>query len=64
MKDYEAFVEWFNQGIKNNWISPVHCSTHDGPPMTQGEIDDWAAGDDICIDIVRLIYGDGDLKFA
>lgn len=48
------YVEWINYGMKEGWISHIHCYTHDGPDMTEEEVDAWDRGEDPCIAMVRI----------
>lgn len=49
--DYE---EWFSIGREQGFISPAICSTHDGTPMSDDEMNEFENGDDPCIHILRL----------
>lgn len=49
--DYE---EWFSIGREQGFISPAICSTHDGMPMSDDEMNEFENGDDPCIHILRL----------
>lgn len=58
-----SFDEWLNFGIKNNWISPISCATHDGVPSTEEEESSWEDGGDPCQFVVR-IWNDGEAPSA
>lgn len=45
---------WYGIGLKNKWISPMYCETHDGSPLTSEEMDEFDDGGDPCIPAVRL----------
>lgn len=48
------YWEWIDFGIENEWISMPVCYTHDTPPMTEEEYDEFDMDLDPCIPIVRL----------
>lgn len=50
--DFE-FDKWYEIGLRNSWISPSVCYTHDGVPSTSTEDEQWSNGDDPCIFIMR-----------
>lgn len=50
----DAFWRWYEKGLNNSWCSEMVCDTHDGPPMTDEEMEAWSEGDDICIVVVRI----------
>lgn len=50
----KKLAKWLQKGIKKGWISDVDCSTHDGPDMTEEELEEFDKGFDPCIPIVRL----------
>jgi hypothetical protein len=50
----DAFWRWYEKGLNNSWCSEMVCDTHDGPPMTDDEMEAWSEGDDICIVVVRI----------
>lgn len=49
-----TFDEWISHGITEGWAGPPVCSTHDGTPTSAAEDDDFYAGHDPCIHIIRL----------
>lgn len=51
------FDTWLAIGREHGFCSPPVCSTHDGQPMSDAELDQWDDGDDPCIHILRL-YAD------
>ena len=55
--------EWFEYGWKKGWCGPPVCYTHDGLPLSEDEMDEWADGADPCIHIVRL-YEDHDHRLS
>jgi len=57
------FESWLDYGVKQGWIFPeAVCNTHDGPPMTEQEIDDFDNGSDPCIHVIRLFETEADQK--
>jgi hypothetical protein len=48
------FNTWLAIGREHGFCSPPVCSTHDGTPMSDREIDIWDDGEDLCINILRL----------
>lgn len=56
------FDEWVRAGIAAGWCGPPVCSTHDGTPLSDAELDEFEQGDP-CIHIIRL-YADADTKAA
>lgn len=52
--DSISFVEWINLGIKNGWASDIVCYTHDGPQMTDEEVELWDDGQDPCMFMIRV----------
>lgn len=48
------FHEWLSIGINNEWVSDIHCDTHDGIQMTDEESEAWDEGSDPCIPILRI----------
>lgn len=47
-----SYEEWVEIGIKNGWIGPLVCVTHDGIPMSSEEENAWDT-EDPCIWIFR-----------
>jgi hypothetical protein len=58
-----TYDEWIAHGITQGWCGPPVCDTHDGTPTTEEEDDDFNAGGDPCIGIVRL-YADNATREA
>lgn len=57
------FHDWVMMGNQAGWCGPPVCLTHDGPPMSIFELDDWLKGvtmgdpdDDerCCVHVIRL----------
>jgi hypothetical protein len=48
------FYEWLKIGMEKEWVSDLHCETHEGPQMTDEEMEDWDKGIDPCIFIIRV----------
>lgn len=46
--------EWLQIGIINGFCSETFCFTHDGPPTTPEEEQEYEDGGDPCIHGVRL----------
>lgn len=42
------FEIWLKNGYDRGWISDVFCDTHDGPPMSDEEMQEWDEGGDPC----------------
>lgn len=59
MNDEMSFEEWIEEGYIRGWIGPPICHTHDGVPMTSQEEDDFDAGSDPCVHILRLYEDEG-----
>ena len=49
--EFEFFVQWAQE---SGWLSPSFCSTHDGPPLTEEEDEDFIEGFDPCIVVMRV----------
>lgn len=50
----EEFFDWIQHGVQRGWISDVVCDTHQGPDMTDEELEEFDEGQDPCIRIVRV----------
>jgi len=52
------FWNWYEEGIKNEWITPTFCETHDGryEYMTDEERSEYEDGGDPCMVVTRVIY--------
>lgn len=48
------FEIWLKNGYDRGWISDVFCNTHDGPPMSDEEMQEWDEGGDPCSFQVRI----------
>ena len=46
--DHLEFEIWLKNGYDRGWISDVFCDTHDGPPMSDEEMQEWEEGGDPC----------------
>jgi hypothetical protein len=49
-----TFDDWLAIGREHGFCSSSACSTHDGIPMSDRELDMWDDGDDPCIHVLRL----------
>ncbi len=49
-----TIYEWLDYGRQRNFISEAVCDTHDGVPLSETERDQWEAGDEPCIHVVRI----------
>jgi hypothetical protein len=49
-----TFEDWLAIGREHGFCSLPVCSTHDGIPMSDRELEKWDGGDDLCIHILRL----------
>ena len=50
----QNFYTWLGQGIDKGWVSSPVCNSHDGPPMTDHEEEEWEEGLDPCIVVLRV----------
>jgi hypothetical protein len=57
------FDEWVEEGYVRGWIGPPICETHDGLPLSEGELSAFDGGEDPCVHILRL-YEDTESKAA
>lgn len=49
-----TFEEWMNIGIENKWVEQF-CYTHDVPPLTDEESQQWYEfTDDFCVPTLRV----------
>ena len=48
------FAEWLDYGISHGFCSGVYCYTHDGPPVTETEMEIYEEGSDPCCHSLRL----------
>lgn len=46
--------EWIQYGFDRGFCSPSSCETHEGPELTEDEIEEFSQGYDPCVHIVRL----------
>lgn len=46
--------EWLRHGIDAGYCTNPSCNTHDGPEMTEDELEQFDDGYDPCVHIVRL----------
>lgn len=51
--DFE-FDKWYEIGLRNSWISPSVCYTHDGLPTTSTEDEEFSQGNDPCVFVMRV----------
>lgn len=49
------FDSWMKFGFDKGWISDVFCYTHEGPPMSDEEAEEWDEGGDPCSFQVKVI---------
>jgi hypothetical protein len=52
--NFLEFEIWLKNGYDRGWVSDVFCSTHDGAPMTEEEMQEWDEGGDPCSFQVRI----------
>ena len=50
-----SYLDWMKIGQDNGWISEVFCDTHDGPPLTDEEMQEWDDGGDPCSFHVKML---------
>jgi hypothetical protein len=57
-REEKQFYAWYNKGIKNEWITPTFCSTHDGGMeyWSNEEASEWEEGGDPCMVVTRVRY--------
>lgn len=48
------FEIWYENGVERGWISEVFCNTHEGPPLTDEEAQEWEEGGDPCSFHVKI----------
>lgn len=53
-EEIPEFWSWLQVGIDQGWCSSVICSTHEGLPMTEEEMEEWDDGYDPCIFGIRM----------
>lgn len=61
MTNQMDFDTWMKIGYDAGWASPPVCYSHDGVPLTAGEVEELDVGEDPCIHVVRL-YESADQK--
>ena len=49
-----TFDEWLKEGYDQGWVGPAVCYTHDGLPMSEGELWQFEEGNDPCMHVLRL----------
>lgn len=49
-----SFEEWLLTGISSGFCFEPICNTHEGPQLSDAEIDEIEEGADPCIPVVRL----------
>ena len=54
MVEIDDFVAWFQRGKEQGWVSDIYCGTHEGPPLTEEEEQDWEDGGDPCVFEMRI----------
>lgn len=57
-KENEKFNKWYNKGVKNGWITPPFCNTHDAGMeyWSDEEAQEWEEGGDPCMTVTRVKY--------
>lgn len=56
------FEDWLLIGLQAGFCGPAVCSTHDGIPLSDDEVDEFDEGDP-CVHIIRL-YADDEQRAA
>jgi hypothetical protein len=46
---------WYDYGLKKKWVTEVFCDTHEGPPMSDEEAQEWEEGNDPCSFHIKFI---------
>lgn len=49
-----SFDIWLEIGLRQNFVGPAVCSTHDGVPTSPEEDEEFEEGGDPCMHILRL----------
>jgi hypothetical protein len=44
----KLFNFWIKFGYRKGWVSDVFCDTHEGPPLSDEEMQEWEEGGDPC----------------
>lgn len=52
-----TYAEWAEYGVRQGWVGPPVCYTHDGLPLTEDEEEEFEQGDP-CVHILRLYPDD------
>jgi hypothetical protein len=52
--DHVEFEIWLKNGYDRGWVSDVFCDTHEGPPLTEEESQEWDEGGDPCSFHVKI----------
>lgn len=55
----DEFWAWVQIGRDRGWVSEPVCDTHDGPPLTTEEANEFEEGYDPCVHVLRL-WPDGE----
>jgi hypothetical protein len=53
--DFFDVESWYDYGVKKGWISEAFCNTHEGPPLSDEEMEDWEDGGDPCSFQIKLL---------
>lgn len=59
----QDFDSWLKEGMDKGWVGPAVCSTHDGIPATDDEMNEFEEGGDPCIHVIRP-YRDDEERLA
>lgn len=46
--DFLDTQSWYEYGREKGWVSEVFCNTHEGPPLSDEEMEEWEDGGDPC----------------
>ena len=52
---FKDVQSWYDYGLKKKWVTEVFCDTHEGPPMSDEEMQEWDEGNDPCSFHMKLI---------
>jgi hypothetical protein len=52
--DFLDIQSWYEYGREKGWVSEVFCDTHEGPPLSDEEMEEWEDGGDPCSFHIKL----------
>lgn len=54
LAERDEFWTWLSIGQERGWVSDGVCETHEGVPMSDGEVEEFDEGHDPCIPVIRV----------